>query len=436
MSAFDPYIFHILVFSPIIASIFLMLIPVSDTGSKIAISRFFSVLILFILIETIIAYMKDSSILENKLSIHLFNLNIQVNLALNKYNVYMYTVTTVVLLFNTISYAIEDAKTNIHHVSPFILTFFLFISYGQYDLRIALPILSIANFLLYFLIGFNNEIRRGSTIFHMGIFIFFCDALALVLLQIPISLAYKNIILLSPGLTRMLIPMFAPFMKKFILNIDNKEGTFLTIFLQLSGWFILLLVKNSLSISTELIETISTISLIGAIYIATIATTDLRAKCFPHYFLIFYSSLAACILFFSGSDFYYSSLSLFITNIICFFGTARFSYDSHGTPTLTWFMALFLGLPGLGIGTSLWVLIYQFYSLVILRDGWTNFWITTTIGWVIALLLISAVIILSTKQHKEATEKVPKDFALISFLCLSLMSWLIPVALFYKHKGF
>ncbi len=47
----------------------------------------------------------------------------------------------------------------------FILTFVLFITFGQKDLRVALPIISITNFIIYFLIGYSEKIRRGSTIF-------------------------------------------------------------------------------------------------------------------------------------------------------------------------------------------------------------------------------------------------------------------------------
>lgn len=449
MSILDSYIFHILIFSPLLASVFITLIPSADTASKLAISRFFSIIIILAFIKTFSAYSEGLVPSDAKFSLNILNFNIQINLLLTKYNIFLYGTATIILFINMMSYIISDTKTNIHQVTPFILTFFLFVSFGQSDPRVALPILSITNFLLYFLIGSGEKIRRGSTIFQMGIFIFFCDALALILLQIPLSVTLKNLILLSPGLTRMMLPMLAPFTRKLILNVDEIEGPFLITFLQISGFFILVILRNTLpSLEMDLVIVVSTCALIGALYIALTAVNDHSPRNISYCFSIFYSSLSATILIISDSiEFYRISLCLLITNMACFLYASRFALfqsklRQHIHPNLRsiWFMALtlFIGLPGLGIGTSLWMAIYKFYSLGLLEENLLlNFWRAISLGFVICLLIFSVAVMLSVKKQTSEEETIPisqefKNSMMIAFVFIGLLSWLIPMMLLYK----
>lgn len=461
MSVIDQYIFHILVFSPAAASIFITLIPTIDMGSKLAISRFFSAIGFLSFCRLYIIFLEKSAQTETAFSFLFANFNINFSLALNKYNLFLYGAAAALLLANMVSNEINDTKTNIHQVAPFLLTFFLNISFGQTDLRVALPILSIANFLVYFLIGSTDKIRRGSTIFQMGIFLFSCDALTLVLLQILYSddissatLAIQNTLLVIPGLARLCLPLFTPFMKRLILNLDEEEGPFLVIFLQLSGFLILVLVRSDMiEIPALLTIPVACVAVIGACLIALIAVSDYKTKTLPYYFLVFYSSMAAMILFLSISDdYWFLSISLLLTNTVCFFNSTRVSVlinqyrelDAHH-PQLrsTWFitLALLIGIPGLGIGTSLWAVIFHLLSLDFLESNLTEgFWPVVIAAWTVGLLLFSFALILSVR---EEILRRPLDFSmytnrmqfkrsmLFAPFLTALLSLIIPILTLY-----
>lgn len=459
----DPYIFHILVFSPLLASIFITLIPTIDIGSKLAISRFFATIGFVSFLRIFVLFLNHQIQTENLLSFSIYNFNINFIFILTKHNVFLYGAAAATLLANMYIYNIKDTKSNIHQAAPFILTFFLYVSFGQADLRVALPILSIANFLVYYLIGFTEKIRRGSTIFQMGIFLFSCDALALVLLQIPYSdnisptsLTLLNALLVVPGMARLCMPMFAPYMKKLLLNVDDEEGPFLITFLQLAGFLVLILVRNDLvELPLLLTVIVALMALIGAIYVSLVALTDHTIRTLPYYFLVFYSSLVAMILFLAiTDDFWFLAASLLLTNVACFFHATRFAlligqYRANESlePRLrsTWFitLGLLIGLPGLGIGTSLWATIYRFIELGFLdeKSPWALFFRYTSAFWLIGLLILSFALILSVRE--EISNKLDFDTnvtglrlpirrsLLISPLLIALLSWLIPIVTFY-----
>lgn len=434
MNVFDPYIFHLLVFSPLLASIFIILIPRADISSKLSVSRFFSAVIFAIFFRCILVYANGALPPETKLSFQFINLNIQISFSLNKYNVFLFGIAAATLLANMALYAIKSTKTNIHQTAPFVLTFLLFICFGQSDLKIALPILSFANFLLYFLISTGEKIRRGSTIFQMGIFIFFCDALALILLQIPSSIAAKSVILLLPGFTRMLLPMAAPFARKLIINMDDTEGPFLVSFLQLSGFYILVLAINSLPpMSFDTLMVISGISLIGALYIALTAINNPSKRNLPYYFLIFYASLASFILCLSkdiGS--YHLALTLFATNIACFLYSSQIArvagFNVFGHDFWRFSLILYVGLPGVGVGTPFLAILYS-------PIHWP-YLIYASIFWILGMLMLSAAMMRSNSGFEHAKHKDRTVSTLIAFLFTLLLSWLIAMVILYKsNKG-
>jgi hypothetical protein len=463
MTIIDHYIFHILVFSPLVASIFITLIPAIDTGSKRSLSRFFAIIGLLVFIRVFISFLSNKIPIETGISFSVANFNINLNLLLNKYNIFLYGAAAMVLMATMSSYIINDTKTNIHQASPFLLTFFLYISFGQTDLRVALPILSIANFLIYFLIGSTDKTRRGSTIFQMGIFLFSCDTMVLVLLQISYSdylsstsFAFFNFLLLIPGLARLCLPMLAPFMKKLLLNVDDAEGPFLITFLQFAGIWILILNKTDLAELPHLLTTMLTcIATIGSIYVALLAITDHQIRAIPYYFLVFYSSLGSMFLFLSNSDdIWFFSISLLITNIACFFHATRcalliekyrFPEIHHPQVRSIWFIALglFLVLPGMGIGMSLLPVVYQFITLVYFGNMYspTGFWLLISIGWILGLLLFSFAFILSVRELVSSglnadTISVSNHLPILRSLLRAtilviLFSWLIPLATFY-----
>lgn len=95
------------------------------------------------------------------------------------------------------------------------------------------------------------------------------------------------------------------------------------------------------------------------------------------------------------------------------------------------------------MGTSLWVLIYRFVDIdivSIISGGW--FLYVICIAWIVALLLLSAAVMLTMRdpniykeRYRDPTTFLPlKTFIVISPFFIVLVSWLIPVVSFYVGK--
>ncbi|HXW53931.1 MAG TPA: hypothetical protein VEL47_07490 [Myxococcota bacterium] len=463
MNLIDHYIFSIVVFLPLVAALFITLVPAKDTNSKLAISRFFAALIFLAFLRLFVLFMNLEVSSRTTLSLGIFNFNVTFTIFLTKHNILLYGAAALALLAHTLSHVFEDVKTNIHQVLPFLLTFFLYISFGQNDLRVALPVLSIANFFVYFLIGRTAKSKRGSTIFRMGIFLFSCDALILVLLQIPFSdnlspalSAICNIALLIPALSRLSVPMFAPFVKSLLRNVDDAEGPLLLIFLQFSGVLILDIVATDLiEISSYLTLLISLVTVLGAYFVILQAITDRRTDSLPYYFFIFYSSIGSSFLFINNSETsWYFCLSLFLTNIACFFHATRcaalvknyrMQKIHHASSMALWFftLTLLLGLPGLGNGVTLWPIVYRFigFGLIDSSDPRAFFWLVIGIAWLLGLALLSFALVLSIRSlapFRPPTEflatlgQFPSlRFFMVETLVVVLLSWIIPLATYF-----
>jgi len=462
MSFIDPYIFYFFIFSPLLASILITLIPTADLNSKLALSKFFATTGFLAFIRIFFLFLDQDMPPETSLRFILANFHITFILSLNNYNIFLYGAAACILMANMSLHIIHDSKSNIHQVAPFVLTFILYISFGQNDLRVALPVLSIANFLIYYLIGNTEKPRRGATIFQMGIFLFFCDAMVLVLLQIPYSdylskssSALFDALLIIPALSRLSLPMLAPYVKRLVHNIDESEGPFLVIFLQMSGILILIMVKKSLGTHvTSFISHIAIVTLIGAIFLALLAISDRKSSVLPYYFLLFYSSLVSMMLVITESrDAWYSSMSLFLTNIAGFFHASRCTLFSKNISNQVysqkfrsiWYITLTLlvGLPGWGIGSSLWPIFYWCMASENFnqQNSMPNFWVLITCGWIIGLLLLSLALILSVRDETSGVAKdveisrlaklpVLQSLSLATFF-ITLLSWIIPLITMY-----
>lgn len=452
MGIIDTYLLHFLIFSPLIASLFITLIPTNDINSKIAISKFFALIIVISYCKIFFASLNNNMQADMILSNKIGNLNINLIINISKTNIFLYGIASLMLVIYFFLFEFIDSKTNIHQVAPFLLTFFLFISMGQKDIRVAMPILSISNFLIYFMIGYTNKIRRGSSIFHMGVFLFSCDALALVTLQMPsikldsLFMPLLFIILLAPGMARLCLPLFSPFTKKLLLNVDEFEGPFIMVFLQISGFIISLMIKNELRQFEETSSlTIAYLSMIGAFYIALVAITGKNIRTMPYYYLVFYTSFSIFLLFIIKDDkLSIIATALFLNNLICFIFTSRLpliintkytSYSSNQIEALCFIsLCMFIGLPGLGIGTTLWISIYHLASINISI-------LVMIVIWFIILLLLSLALIISIKIHlstKELNTIKPTSSSLKlailwSPLFIICISWLIPLIIFYAN---
>ena len=456
MNVLDIAILYTLIFSPIIAAFFISLIPSIDTGSKVTLSRFFAGVGFASFIRIFFIFLEKKIINQDLLLVGFTQLDIHLIIVLSKQNIFLYGAASAALLANMYLYEFNDTKSNIHHVAPFVLTFVLYITLCQNNIRISLPIISIASFIIYFLIGYGSKSRRGSTIFQMGISIFTCDAIALVLLQYRStapndSFLYSalHLAIILPGLSRLCLPMCAPFAQKLFLNIDDREGPFLIIFLQLAGFLVLTFIRNEMgTIPHQFSLVVGLVATISALYVAILAVSELRKKLIPYYFLVFYSSMSAASLFFSTNDVYwYISTSLFLTNITCFFYATKASalLDQYGAIQpynqaklrANWFIAMGLlaGIPGLGIGASLWPAIFLFAKSQVfaVAKGYENTWILTGIIWGLSLILLSFALMRNVnainypKQNVQTGALFEQRLLFSSWVYVALLSWLIPI---------
>jgi len=467
MYTFDQASLYILILIPLIASIFISLIPSFDIESKNTLSCFFAVAGFCVFIRIFYLFGIGSKLKNISFSFSLLNFKIKFLLFLNEYNIYFFGIISLILLLYNFLFEISDTKSNIHHVSPFLLAFIANICFGQKDLRIALPLLSISTFMIYFLIGHSDRQRKGSAIFHMGTYLFGIDALALVILQLQSFKEYIFFILialgiLAPGLARLCLPAFSPFLQRLILNVDRREGPFIFAFLQLVGLYILVLAKNEIGknlLSADIPLMMAALGMLSSLNVALISITNFKSEVLPYYSLCFYSSLIPSVLFASSEKlFFYLTISLYLTNIIIFFNTTKTHnliyyfgspYEKKSDLRAMWFLCLspFLGVPGIGIGVSLWPALYTM-ATQFAHDAHPKkiLWIAFLSLWFLAFILLAVALVLTiraeffqrsnmTREISEAFKKKIKSFFILSPIAAVILSWLIPFAIFWPHKS-
>lgn len=461
MIIIDTYIMHFVVATPLLAALFITLIPAADTSSKLAMSKFFSLAGFIFFLRLGYLYFNNLIPAQHVLSINLTQFNINLVLSISKQNIFLFGALSMSLLADMFFYEFNDTKSNMHQVAPFLLTFILFVSLGQKDIRVALPIISVANFIIYFIIGHNNKKNRGTAIFQTGIFILTVDALSLVLLQFQ---AFANssatiavimqIAIILPGLTRLCLPLCAPFMNTLFLNLDESEGPFILIFLHIAGFFILFLTYQELGLRLEIASIIIGIaSVLSALYISFVVIYEKKISVIPYYFLVFYSAFANSIIFiFDMNISWYISATVFLTSIAVFMHAAKsasiiekYRYvKTHKSKLLaTWFLSLCLlmGIPGLGIGTVVWAMLYLMHEKTVsLAQPYNALWSGVIFSWVIAIFILayaflSKASLFSSEEVIKKDQFVPmKKSFLFSPIIIAVLSFIIPLLTLYASS--
>lgn len=462
MIIIDGYIIHLLMATPLLAAIFITLIPAVDTGSKLAMSKFFSLAGFLIFLRLAYLFLDNKMPEQHLLSINLTQFNINIIISITKYNIFLFGAISMSLLADMFLYEFNDTKSNTHQVAPFLLTFILFISLGQKDIRVALPIISVANFIIYFIIGHSTKRSRGAAIFHTGIFILTCDALSLVLLQFqPMAndgTAASNLMqmaILLPGLSRVTLPICAPFMNTLFLNLDESEGPFILTFLHIAGFFILFLTRGELTIDREILSaTIGCAAVIGALFIALTVIHERKISVLPYYFLAFYSALTVSIIFiFDESKSWYISAIIFLTSIAVFMHATKSAIlveqyrnlrTNKSKIAATWFLSvcLLVGIPGIGIGTVAWPMFYlMFEHHNSSPQPYQSLWSAIILSWIAALMILAYGLFTKTSADYSGGDLTRrgqllsiKTSFLISPLLVALLTLIIPLVTIYASS--
>jgi hypothetical protein len=251
--------------------------------------------------------------------------------------------------------------------------------------------------------------------------------------------------------------MFAPFMERLLLNVDDREGPFLVIFLQLSGFFIITATKNDLiQLPNIVLVGLSLVAVFSAIYLVTLAILDSQIKLMPYYFFLFQSAFGATsLLLITDEETWYYIITFFLTNIACFSYAAYVAnrinqFQKQETKlarfAALWLMtlSLFIGLPGYGLGTIIWPLAYRFitFGLMASDSSLKTYWIIISLAWVLGFLLLSSAAILSVRKFlaqksMSITESwfiMRRSFMLGPFI-LALIAIAIPMVIFYAKQN-
>jgi hypothetical protein len=457
MHFFDHYLVFAFIFSPLIATVFLALTPINDTNSKDILSKFFAAIIALLYSRIILLFFAGKLVKTNIFTLNIINFTINLTAELNKKNIILFGFSSIVLAIFIFINNNRDAKTNIHHILPFMLIFILFICLGQKDLRIAIPILSIANFLIFYTMSQSNGSRRGTSIFQMGIFLLICDIISLVAIQyifvLNSSLSYikfAGIAALLPGLSRLLLPLCAPFNRRFFSNLDEADSPIIIIFFQLSGFAIITLFsEQNIALINTMRNPLLTLSLVSSFLVAINALSENKIIKFPYYFISFYSSFTVALVFGISDKLWYISFSLLLASITCFFYLSRlaeFVSRHNQTPSrsslisVLWTIAIafMIGVPGIGIGTALW---HGMYTLFLpLQDATKNssFDSLFPLACLCSLLIFSYAAVksvseLSSETVSTALRRSPRISLSAKFLpiFMALIANLIPVLVTY-----
>lgn len=467
MDNLDLLCSYFLIFSPLVAAIFIGLIPSFDMESKNTISRFFALINFFSFIKILISSFMGNKLKNIIISIDIAGIAVRFSTDLKEENLILMGFMSLFMLAFMFFFESEEHKNNLHETIPFFLVFIANLLFGQTEFGLCLPMFSILNLIIYFLLSLSKKAKRGSAIFHMGVFLFFFDTLSLLTIHSK-SFGIDNhrkelwfqLFLLIPGLSRMGVAVFAPYMKSFITNMDERDGVFLASYFQITGFFLLMLAKNDLyqDITYPSIF-IGSIAAFSSFFVAVTALSSHDSQSLPYYFLSFYSSIVAATLFFSQNNTYwYLSVSLFLCNIILFFHNAKIYQIMHRNIAniycqyklkATWFLSLsfLLAIPGMGIGSSLWPIIYTIARENLYSQGkfFTFSWQALFFLYGLSLVLLSLAVVLNFRDeniyHVKRSESMLdvgsyiKKTIFLSPWLVAVICTLVPIMIFFKAKA-
>ncbi len=88
MILFDSYVVYLMVFSPLLAAIFITLIPTIDIGSKRSISRFFALIGFVAFLRVFVLFLNNSLLEQYAFSFNFTQFYVNFSLHIDKYNIF------------------------------------------------------------------------------------------------------------------------------------------------------------------------------------------------------------------------------------------------------------------------------------------------------------------------------------------------------------
>lgn len=371
--ALEHILLLIFVFSPLFGAILIFLAPSSDINSQTTLEKFFSLAGFILLFYLFMIFLQKNMFFTLKLNIPFINSEIIFKSKLEQKNLLFYIITSAILLINSILRIPSKSKRNLYQASPFILVFILYLIYLQQNFIIILPILTISIFVLFFNFAYGNSVSRGNSIFKIGIFFVSIDTLSIIFLQQKFSMINENnfligLLFLLPSLSRMCLPLFFPYSNLLFLNCHPKEVPLIMSFLQLSGFYLFTMVNNAGLINEKVANLILWLIPCNGLVILLFMLKEKGKKNLLFNNLIFYNSIAIFIFLFSKQQLFQTlSFALFFTNLCCFIFLSYFNQTGKNIKIINNLInqnilstIIFAGIPGLGIGTVLWLFIANY----------------------------------------------------------------------------
>jgi hypothetical protein len=463
----DLHIFFGIMLITLLGTLFLALIPKTDYLAQEKAVRFFSLATILLLGRLGYTLWRGLLIDPVFFQINIAGFDFKLLLVMKTDKFFLFLLLSLALFYRVFFYNYGEKQGPV----SFLLGHMLLFSLGFFALFFAqaeqsLLFLSISTLVVSAMISQSQKAFRGSAIYQSAIFLYTIDASALLLLHIP---ALKNldlidkaapILLLLPGLSRMLTPFFSPWGKNFIKNSQEKDLAFITSFFALTGYSFLLDIKGQTlaGLPSVAIAILSSICVLSAIYSGLTALLEKYPQFLCFHFFSYYTALTLCLFFAPGRvRFAFLDLAVLSTGLICFLSCHTIAHqitkniaDAHieKKSRVLWFasLCLLIGTPGLGTGTALWPALYGYVGIFLKSPspGLNVLLLLQLIGWFIGLLLLAGAVVSSIRVHIRRSKKAEYLFQQqlpkwhfkrlwISHIMVNLICWLIPFYLFSQQ---
>lgn len=453
----DSLTLAIIILSSIFGAIFTLFIPLYDQNSKRIISLFFSFIGLVFYARLLTMYLRHEPMPDIMLTFPIGATKMSFRLMIDDVNIFMFGAISLFLLINSL--VVFDNSRHTSYFSVFLLSLFLFICIGQKNIRISLPLISISSFVVYYLMSFYGKERRGTTIFRMGVFLFSIECCALILLQhqefahtSQLTNVIYSLMIILPGLARLLLPICAPFTEFLLGNFDDRHAELTLVYLQMSGFFLIKNAKSELNqLSEDVLILLNIITIISLLFVVVCLVYKRLKKHNLYYGLIFFSGIAAVAFLTLSGVGEKIGVAIFITNLISFIilstlnsyieHLAKHKKYSESSKTSLWLVIniLIMGLPGVGVGSSVAFLIYYVLDPASLTHLSASIvWISIFLGLIVALVLWMDAIIGSFGWPNPAygeqeirmipwrTLKMPRSVVYLATIFIMLFSLIAP----------
>src|SRR5438105_4849583 len=108
MILFDSYAVYLMVFSPLLAAVFITLIPTIDIGSKRSISIFFALIGFLAFLRVFILFLNHQLLEQYAISFNFTQFYVNFSIQIDKYNIFLFGASSGTILANMLLHELND----------------------------------------------------------------------------------------------------------------------------------------------------------------------------------------------------------------------------------------------------------------------------------------------------------------------------------------